>query len=394
MSEIKGPIIVLSDNTDGSKHLIASFQSIGQDCLSANNTDALQDLCSDPLNQPVILFSQQAPCVDAQDADFLNRFCSRYLTVVVIAAQDKGKETHYFRLGAADILESDPAHRDLAKMLGRLGKLADTRRRQQEYSDQLEEANKQLQQSLQHLEQDQKAGLEIQKNMMPESPLKCANFEISHSIAPSLYLSGDCVGYHFVLDRYLLFYFVDVSGHGASSALITVLLHFMAGRIIRRHIREEDYKALAQAPEGLVETVNQQLLNFELDKHLTIVAGSLDTETRQLRYVVGAQQPSPVLIVDGVARYLPGKGKPAGIFKDAQWTVEEIELPEQFALVLLSDGVFELLPGEQIADKEERLLRYLSSRSVSIRALKKGLFVDDIKDPQDDISVLLLTGGF
>ena len=161
----------------------------------------------------------------------------------------------------------------------------------------------------------------------------------------------------------------------------------------RGTLRENDYEALAQAPEGLVESINQQLLNTELDKHLTIVAGSLDTETSQLRYVVGAHQPSPILIVDGEARYLPGKGKPAGIFKEATWAVEEIQLPQKFALVLLSDGVFELLPGKEIADKESRLLRYLSNRSVSLKALKKGLFIEGIKDLHDDVSVLLLTGG-
>ena len=394
MSNIKGPIIVLDDNSDGSKHLIASFQSIGQGCLSANNMDAAQDLCSDPLNQPVVLFSQQAPSVDPQDAERLSRFCSCYLVVIAFCAQDKGKEADYFRLGAADIIEPDTEPQDLKKMLDRLGELADTRRQQHQYSTQLEKANNELQESLRHLEQDQKAGLEIQKNLMPESPLTCGNFEISHSIAPSLYLSGDCVGYHFVLDRYLLFYFADVSGHGASSAFISVLLHFMVGRVIRRHAREKEYKALAQAPEGLVESINQQLLNTGLDKHLTIVAGSLDTETRQLRYVVGAHQPSPILIADGAARFLPGKGKPAGIFKDVEWTVEQITVPEQFAFVLLSDGVYELLSGEQIADKEASLLSHLNNNSEDIGALKQALSIDDIKDPQDDISVFLLTGGF
>jgi hypothetical protein len=38
-------------------------------------------------------------------------------------------------------------------------------------------------------------------------------------------------------------------------------------------------------------------------------------------------------------------------------------------------------------------LRYLSNRSVNVKALKKGLFIEGIKDLQDDVSVLLLTGG-
>jgi len=392
MSELKGPVIVVNDNTQVAQSLLASFQSVGWDCLSAENLDDLQKICTDPLNQPVIFTSQylQKNSIDNQS---MANFCDHYLVVVALDDHSVGNEAYYFRLGVSDILEPDPAQQNIPDVLKRLSKLASTRSRQQDYGVRLQKINSKLQQSLKLLEHDQKAGLEIQKNLMPEGPLRCGDIEITHSMAPSLYLSGDCVGYQFVLGRYLLFYFVDVSGHGTSSAFVTVLLHFMAGRIIRRHAREEEYDALALAPEGLVESINQQLLNTDLDKHLTIVAGSLDTETRKLRYVVGAHQPSPVLIIDGDAQYLSGKGKPAGIFKDAKWAVEEIQLPEKFALVLLSDGVFELLPGKEIADKEARLLRYLSNRSVSVKSLKKGLFFEDIKDLQDDVSVLLLTGG-
>ena len=392
MSELKGPVIIIDDKTEATDCLLNCFQSIGWSCLTADNLDNVKTICTDPLNQPVVVTSQFLN-THTFDNHFLSQLFNDYLVVVALDEQATGNETAYFRLGAADILEVDPKHRDIPPVFERLSKLASIRRMEREYSERLKQTNAKLNRTVQLLEQDQKAGLEIQKNLMPEEPLRCGNFEIAYSMAPSLYLSGDYVGYHFVLGRYILFYFVDVSGHGASSAFVTVLLHFIANRIIRRHTREEDFEALARAPEGFVESINQQLLNSELDKHLTIVAGSLDTETRKLRYVVGAHQPSPILIVDGEARYLPGKGKPAGIFEGASWTVEEVQLPEKFALVLLSDGVFELLPGEEITDKETRLLRYLSNRSVSIRALKKGLFIDGIKDLEDDVSVLLLTGG-
>ena len=392
MSELKGPVIIIDDKTEATDCLHTCFQSNGWSCLTAENLDNLQLLCTDPLNQPVVVPSHYLK-THTFDNDFLSQLFGDYLVVVALDEEAVGNETAYFRLGAADILEEDPKHRDIPPVFDRLSKLATVRRMELEYSERLKQTNTKLNRTVQLLEQDQKAGLEIQKNLMPEGPLRCGDFEIAHSMAPSLYLSGDYVGYQFVLGRYILFYFVDVSGHGASSAFVTVLIHFIANRIIRRHAREEEYEALAKAPEGFVESINQQLLNSELDKHLTIVAGSLDTETSKLRYVVGGHQPSPILIVDGKASYLPGKGKPAGIFKEASWSVEEIQLPEKFALVLLSDGVFELLPGKEITDKETRLLRYLSNRSVSIRALKKGLFIDGIKDLEDDVSVLLLTGG-
>jgi serine phosphatase RsbU (regulator of sigma subunit) len=109
--------------------------------------------------------------------------------------------------------------------------------------------------------------------------------------------------------------------------------------------------------------------------------------------VVGAQLPLPILVVDGEAVFLPGKGKPVGIFEDVTWHVEELEIPERSSLVLLSDGVFDLFPEAQIADKEAAILKLLGTRSGTLDALKEALQIDYIEEPQDDISLLLMTRG-
>ncbi|MBT5387835.1 MAG: serine/threonine-protein phosphatase [Porticoccaceae bacterium] len=393
MSELKGPVILVEDNAVGLEKLQSDLQAVGAESLRVQDTRSLESVCEDPLNQPLVLASPNIPLDTAQHNEELQQLCADYLVIMAIDSADLDQIASYFRLGVADVILPESDENDLDRALARVAELASTRRQTSSYSAELETTNRELQESLRLLKQDQLAGLEVQKSLMPESPLAFGEYEISHSITPSLYLSGDFVGYNFVLDRYLLFYFADVSGHGASSAFVTVLLRFMIGRVIRRHMLEKDYAALAQAPEGLVEHINNQLLATGLGKHLTLVAGSLDTETRELRYVVGAQQPQPILIVDNKAKFLPGKGKPAGIFEDATWVVEQIQLPERFALVLLSDGVYDLLPNKEIAQKERTLLRYLSTSSGNIEQLKEALFIDYIEDPQDDISVLLLTGG-
>ena len=393
MSKLEGPVILVGDNAVGLKQLTADFHAVGSKTLTAEDVGALDSVCDDPLSQLIVLLSKNSPIDNAEESAKLRQLCEDYLIVVALADADGDQIAGFFRHGVADVLMPNSSVETLEQTLERVGDLAETRQQVSKYSAELEKTNVELQESLRLLKQDQLAGLEVQKSLMPESPLAFGDYEISHSITPSLYLSGDFVGYNFVLDRYLLFYFADVSGHGASSAFVTVLLRFMIGRVIRRHMLEHDYVALAQAPEGLVEYINNQLLATGLGKHLTIVAGSLDTETRQLRYVVGAQQPQPILISGGKARYLPGKGKPAGIFEDASWVVEQIHLPERFALVLLSDGVYDLLPNKEIENKERTLLRYLSTSSDNIDQLKEALFIDYIEDPQDDISVLLLTGG-
>ena len=396
MSEIKGLVLLVGDDDVRLQRAKADFQSVGRDCLAAPDLQGIAALCSDPLNQPVVLFSENIVLTGSaptNQTDLLRQLCAEHLIIISLREEDKAQIADYFRLGVADVILQGADQADIESTLLRIKNLADARQHAQDYSAELKRTNDELQESLRLLKQDQLAGLEVQKSLMPESPLKFGDYEISHSITPSLYLSGDFVGYNFVLDRYLLFYFADVSGHGASSAFVTVLLRFMIGRVIRRHQLEKDYVALAHAPDGLVEHINSQLLATGLGKHLTIVAGSLDTETNTLRYVVGAQQPQPILITDGKAEYLPGKGKPVGIFEDANWVIEELALPEEFALILLSDGVFDLVPDKELVDKEQTLLRYLAAGSGDINNLKEKLFIDYIEDPQDDISVLLLSRG-
>jgi sigma-B regulation protein RsbU (phosphoserine phosphatase) len=393
MSKASGLIVLLHGNDPAVESLSHSLQSLGRETAAASNYQAIGNLCSDPLIQPVVISAENTPLETDSQKEQLQDMATKYLVIVALSKASLKNVAKYFRLGVADVVFPDTSEEKIQNTLQRIDQRAESRLQKRLYRTELEKANLELQESLRLLKQDQMAGLEVQKSLMPESPLKFGDYEISHSITPSLYLSGDFVGYNFVLGRYLLFYFADVSGHGASSAFVTVLLRFMIGRVIRRHQLEKDYDALGQAPEGLVEHINNQLLATGLGKHLTIVAGSLDTETSKLRYVVGAQQPSPILVTDGRAEFLPGKGKPAGIFEDASWTVQEMSLPQSFAFILLSDGVFELIPDKELADKEQTLLSYLATSSDNIDKLKQALTVDKIEDPQDDISVLLLTRG-
>ena len=399
MNKAPGLIILLHNDQPSVENLSHTLQSLGREIAAVDNYDAIAEHCDDPLIQPVVVCSENAAIETAGQRQQLQTLAASHLVIIAMSKQCTDSEegidqvAEYFRLGVADVVFPGASEAKIKNTLQQVDQRAESRVQKRLYRTELEKANMELQESLRLLKQDQLAGLEVQKSLMPESPLKFGDYEISHSITPSLYLSGDFVGYNFVLGRYLLFYFADVSGHGASSAFITVLLRFMIGRVIRRHQLEKDYVALAQAPEGLLEHINNQLLATGLGKHLTMVAGSLDTETSKLRYVVGAQQPSPILVTEGKAEYLPGKGKPAGIFEDAAWGVEEITVPEKFAFVLLSDGVFELVPDKEIEDKEQTLLSYLASSSENIDKLRESLAVDNIEDPQDDISVLLLTRG-
>jgi serine phosphatase RsbU (regulator of sigma subunit) len=343
--------------------------------------------------QTIVLVAEHVKLGSKHQINQFKQLCETYLVLISLLPESQDQVAKFFRLGAVDVLLAGDTSDMLEQTMTRLAQVASMRQQQVIDRAKLESTNDELQESLRLLKQDQIAGLEVQKSLMPKSPLSAGEYQISHSIVPSLYLSGDFVGYNVVLGRYLLFYFADVSGHGASSAFVTVLLRFMVGRVIRRHQLQEDYAALAMAPQGLVEHINSQMLATGLGKHMTLFAGSVDMANNVMRYVVGAQLPPPILVVDGEAVFLPGKGKPVGIFEDATWQVEELEMPERSSLVLLSDGVFDLFPEAQISDKETAILKLLGTRSGTLEDLKEALQIDYIEEPQDDISLLLLTRG-
>ena len=393
MGEVKSAVFLVGEKNAELERLMSRIEGGGHYCRYLSDLNDLSTVCEDDFSQ-IVAFSPSPDMIeDLSSSTLLKEYAAKHLLTVILDEFSYSKAIDFFRLGIADVWFEDMSSLQLEESFTRLQEFADLRLQRVTYGQRLETANLELQDSLHMLKQDQLAGLEVQKSLMPESPLSFADYEISHSVTPSLYLSGDFVGYNFVLDRYLVVYFADVSGHGASSAFVTVLLRFMIGRVIQRHVAENDHAALKAAPEGLLEHVNKQVLATGLGKHLTIVAGCLDAENSTLRYVVGAQLPRPILIVDGCAQYLPGKGKPVGIFEGASWEVEQIVLPERCALVLLSDGVFDLVPDKDLIDKEETLLRFLARSSDNLESLKAALSVDFLEDPQDDVSMCLLARG-
>ena len=293
-----------------------------------------------------------------------------------------------YRRGVIDVLIEPFDESQIHRALSKAGTFRDLYRENMAYRAQLENTNRELQDSLNTLRMDQQAGREVQLSILPKCPLIYGGYEIAHKIVPSLYLSGDFVGYSVLLDRFTIFWFADVSGHGASSAFVTVVLSFLLRQISRRHTHESDEESLLRAPEGLLEHINRQVLAMNIDKHLTMFVGSIDTQSNTLRYATAAQLPMAVMATETGVDFLPGKGKPVGLYEDASWVVEQVQLPEKFAMVIASDGLLDYLAGDSIAAKEQALLDTCNGASYSHESICTALKMDSISKSPDDVSIL------
>ncbi|BAU73828.1 two-component system response regulator RssB [Metapseudomonas furukawaii] len=310
--------------------------------------------------------------------------------IVVSGAGVMSDAVEALRLGAADYLikpleDLAVLEHSVRRALDRSALRLENRR----YREKLEAANRELQASLHLLQEDQNAGRQVQMNMLPVTPWEADGLHFAHQIIPSLYLSGDFVDYFRVDERRVAFYLADVSGHGASSAFVTVLLKFMTTRLLYESRRNGTLPEFR--PSEVLGHINRSLINTRLGKHVTMLGGVIDTETGQLTYSIGGHLPLPVLYSDGKAAYLEGKGLPVGLFEEASYDDRVIDLPSSYSLTLLSDGILDLLPGETLKDKEAALPKLVCEAGGSLDGLRQVFGLASLGEMPDDIALLVLS---
>lgn len=249
----------------------------------------------------------------------------------------------------------------------------------------------QLQESLNLLKEDQDAGHRAQMNMLPETPWDTKGLHFAHKVIPSLYLSGDFVDYFRIDDDQVFFYLADVSGHGASSAFATVLLKFITTSWLYKLHRKGLVKDLK--PSILLGHINKGLIDSKIGKHVTMVMGIINEKNNTLTYTMGGHLPLPVLSSEGKGHYLEGAGKVVGLFDDAVFEDIKLQLPTSYTLTLLSDGILDLLPGNDLKEKELLLPKLIAEHDDSLESLLNVLGLAELEASPDDISLLFIRGN-
>lgn len=259
-------------------------------------------------------------------------------------------------------------------------------------NDELEEKVRQrtaeLEESLNIIKQDEEAGKKIQFKLLPPQTKEFEEYTFSHSIIPSLYMSGDFLDYFRVNSHYIGFYIADVAGHGTSSAFITILLKSFISNYLEKY--ESEKNDLIISPARLLKKLNWTLIEDNLGKHLTLFYGLINLKENTLTYANGGQYPFPILYDLKDSSELNQKGFPVGLLEFTMFEQQTIQLPESFSLLFLSDGVLDLINAP---DHMEVLHQFAKTNGASIKSIKELLEVDDTGHYPDDLTFLMLKKG-
>ena len=195
---------------------------------------------------------------------------------------------------------------------------------------------------------DLPSAAELQKRLLP-NPIELQNYTVETFFQPSAYLSGDWFDYWKISDKELMFYLADVSGHGVTSSLLTSWMAAFHGR--------------AKTPRELIKKLNGMLVQENIEKHITMIAGILNLETHQLRWSSAGHYPPAIIFEPNQApKILHTSSFPLGLTEELEVEEHECVLNRHARFIICSDGALEPFNGG-LNDQFTQLVYHLQNQS-------------------------------
>ncbi|GAK51247.1 response regulator receiver modulated serine phosphatase [Candidatus Moduliflexus flocculans] len=239
----------------------------------------------------------------------------------------------------------------------------------------------------QRIQKDLATARRIQQNLLPEREIKLAGqLTFEYVYLPCDELGGDFFDIYQLSPHHILFYILDVSGHGVASSLITIFtkiffsIHGKAGH----------------TPGQLLNMLNQQFFRERLtEKYVTVFLGILDINVGRLTWSSAGQSVSPILFSSSQEQLLSMHSFPIGLLENVAYSDESCDFQNDASLLLYSDGVMDIhgANGQPVFD-EQTLLTYIREQKGSPKMvdslfahIRQHAHVDDFPD---DVTIFLL----
>ena len=252
----------------------------------------------------------------------------------------------------------------------------------------LHQLSKDLENQKHLLEAELAEAAEYVSTILPE-PLQHPSLSIDACFIPSRQLGGDSFDYFWLDDRHLVFYLLDVSGHGLRASLPSLSV---INLLRSRGLYNVDYCQPNTVLHGLNQTFQ---MNDRNDKYFTIWYGVYDCKKRCLTYS-SAGHPPAILFepkTQNVEQRLKTPGVPVGMFPDIKYVNASCKIAANSSLYVFSDGIYEIEPQNNTHWGLDRLINLLKKyQQTPERDLKRLLQYVRTWHPnfqfEDDLSIL------
>ncbi len=237
----------------------------------------------------------------------------------------------------------------------------------------------------QRIEQELAAAAKIQANLMPQEIPELKGVKIAARNVPSRIIGGDFYDFIPFGDSHLGVVIADVSGKGIPGAILMA-----SARASLRAYLEDPHEV-----KDAIARLNRVLCrDTQSDQFVTLFYGMFDSNDRTFTYTNAGHNP-PMLFRNGKIIPLQTGGLVLGIFPDAIYEEEKIDLQENDLLVLYTDGITEAQKDNEYFGVK-RLSRIVEeNKDVSPEKLIETILTkvsefDDYSSPNDDTTIVVL----
>jgi phosphoserine phosphatase RsbU/P len=256
--------------------------------------------------------------------------------------------------------------------------------------------NKELSAKQMRLDQDLRAAAGIQRTLLPGKLPEMDKLDVAWKFIPCELIGGDIFNLLPLDDDHFAMYMIDVSGHGAPSALVTVsvsqALHLDGGYVLKKSA-EQPFGQQIVSPADLLATLDEQYPMERFDMFFTIVYGIIDVKEGTFRYAKAGHPPPILLHSTDDLKVLEAAGPVIGMggfaFAEKCQTISRGD-----KVVFYTDGIVEYENRQGDFYGKERfyqLLHEVREQPIGIildRIIESLLEFGDDNPPQDDISLL------
>ncbi len=312
--------------------------------------------------------------------------------IIVSGANQVGDAIQALKRGAWDyitkpIVDFQILDTSIERALNRARLIKENR----DYQKHLETLNQELSVALGQLREDEEAARALQSSLLPPPEVQYGDYLFRRKLLPSLLLSGDFVDYFLIGTAEVGFYIADISGHGAASAFVTVMLKTLFEKHLDAFQRSQE--EVIRQPHEMLDHLNRAIYQSPIEKYLTIFYGVLDIREHRLRFCSGGQFPYPMLFDGEQFSTLTSHDKPVGLFEDSIYTQHQIDFQPVQQFLMISDGILELFPRDSARRRTEWLLQMVSRGASGIDELVERFDIERLDEIPDDIAFLSIVRG-
>jgi len=227
----------------------------------------------------------------------------------------------------------------------------------------------------------------LQKTLLPTNLPESELFEIAYKFLPCEQVGGDLVGLQRLDEQNWIAWVVDVAGHGASAAMMTVAVADFLQPSSRLDFLQ---------PSSVMEALDREFPFSKTGTFFTIIYGIVNLAEQTFTFA-NSGHPCPVLLQPGCQpRFIDGSGPMLGVGFSCRWPEVKVDLKGGKSLLLYTDGLVECIGKSEHIFGEQRLLEMLErlqdqpphSLADSIMSEMHGFMGD--KKFQDDFTFLVL----